>query len=493
MPRYNNRLAEYYDREIGPRNIRADRMNAAIRGARVLARAAGKVDMKEAKKAFDKWKRKKPKVKAKAKRVVKNGGRRNITNNVHTYSAIPHPFTKVGKLKKQYPHVLGQTFYITNKESYTDLNPGIDGTITNPDAIYSTPSILWTNASVMLFNIHNTETYWRPGIDALSGYRTGTQLTNEPADTQMGTDSTFSNDSFIFMNDPTSVRLNSIQSPFKQNALAESAVMATTSNVPSYTIPNSVLSGINIDLKVSNPTIQDQYISLKVIRLNNGDETLTPGYVGPDNAARTAIVNTMCNSGRFTNPQQFSTVWSTRFRIRAIRPGTKLKYYDIKKKLTMNYLRSQYRKQYNANNMTSIGLDARPSYVLSDDNSFFNSCFVVLSSQCIDNEYIADVQVDKGGATAPDMYSERMPQVTKYPPKGIPSNVAGGVYNPVAKGAQFCVSGKIDVFHWVQSKKRSIGSDATLQLFKLQSQIDELKAKKDYNESGGKFKIEMVD
>jgi len=407
----------------------------------------------------------------------KGPARRNVTAGPAGYTAIVPRNPKARAMAKKFPQLLYQTYYITSPESYTELDPDIDGTVTNPDMLYSVPSVLWTNSSIHLFNVHNTENHWYP-ITGDTGYRTGTQLTVEPADTQLGTDSTFQNDSFIFVNDPMNVRLTSVQCPFKQNGLAENALGAYANGATKYTIPNSSLKALNINLKVGNPTIQDEYISLKVIRYNDGDQTLRPGTLGRDNAERTALTQTMCNSGKFTNPQQFSTIWSTRFRMRGLRTGQKMQYRSIKKSLPLDYLRSQYRKQYNANNMTSIGLDALPSYVLSDDGSFFNACFIVLQSQCIDNEYIADVQVEKGTNNF-----ERMPQLATYPPKGlVPAD--DPQYKKIAGGAQHCVSGTITVSHRVQAKRRAVGSATNEALNALQKQLDELKSVK-----SPKFKV----
>lgn len=415
----------------------------------------------------------KAKPKAKAKRAT---GVRNVSSGVHTYSKMSPKTYKFKEMARKFPQVLSQTFYITSPESYTELNPGIDGTITNPDMLYSVPSVLWTNSSIHLFNIHNTENLWYPnpsGVGVNSGYRTGTQLTNEPADTQLGTKSTFQNDSFIFVNDPTNVRLTSVQSPFKQNGLAENAVGAYSGGGNKYTLPNSSLQSLSINLKVGNPTIQDEYITLKVIRLNDGDTTLEPGTLGDDNNQRTNLTQTMCNSGKFTNPQQFSTIYSKRFRMSGMRAGTKMKYYTIKKDLSLNYLRSNYRKQYNANDLTTIGLDAMPSYVVSDDNTFFNACFIVLQSNCIDDDYIATVSVETASGN-PEYTEHGIPQIARYPPIGIPATELGGKYRPVATGAQHCVSGTIQVVHRVQAKRRAIGSTTTEALNVLQSQITAL-------------------
>jgi hypothetical protein len=430
--------------------------------------------------------------------------RRNVTSGVHTYSKLKHKSYKYSDLVRKFPQVLSQTYYITSPETYTDLNPGIDGTITNPDMLYSEPSVLWTNSSIHLFNVHNTEKHWLPtrGVEN-AGYRTGTQLTNVPPDPdrQLGTVSTFINDSFIFLNDPLSTKLVSVQCPFKQNGLAENAVGAYAGGSTAYTIPNSGLMSLNINLKVGNPTIQDEYITLKVIRLNDGDTTLEPGTLGADNAQRVALTQTICNSGKFTNPQQFSTIHSERHRVRGLRVGTKMTYLKLRKNLSLNYLRSNYRKQYNANNLTTIGLDAQPSYVLSDDDTFFNGVFIVLQSQCIDDQYVATVSVETASGN-PEYTETGIPQIASYPPLGIPSTELGGKYKPIATGAQHCVSGTIQVFHRVASKRRAVGSTTQEALNSVQAKCVDLEKqlsslalshqKKDRGLTG-KFRREFID
>lgn len=453
----------------------ATAMNAALKLAKQAMKLKKEMDKKSTRKPrADKGKPRKQYKKKAPYASARNV--RNVTTGVHTYSKISPKTYKFKEMARKFPQVLSQTFYITSPESYTELNPGIDGTITNPDMLYSVPSVLWTNASIHLFNVHNTENLWYPDPAGVgpNGYRTGTQLTNVPADTQLGTKSTFQNDSFIFVNDPTNVRLTSVQCPFKQNGLAENAVGAYSGGSNKYTIPNSSLQSLSINLKVGNPTIQDEYITLKVIRLNDGDTTLEPGTLGDDNTQRTQLTQTMCNSGKFTNPQEFTTIYSKRFRMAGLKTGNKLKMTSINKNLSLNYLRSNYRKQYNANNMTSIGLDAMPSYTISDDNTFFNAVFIVLQSNCIDDHYIADVNVEKGDTSVPQYY-ERMPQVASYPPVGIPTTAEGGKYKPIAGGAQHVVCGSIQVVHRVQAKRRAIGATTQEQFNKFQSQIDELK------------------
>ena len=85
----------------------------------------------------DKGRKRKPRGGAKAPSI-----NRNVTNGSHSYSKIAPRSYKSKEMWKKFPQMLSQTYYITSPESYTDLNPGVDGTITNPDMLYSVPSVL---------------------------------------------------------------------------------------------------------------------------------------------------------------------------------------------------------------------------------------------------------------------------------------------------------------------------------------------------------------
>lgn len=441
-------------------------MNAALKMAKKLM---------ELKKEYNKKKR--PAKKAAPKRKNLRGRRAGTTKNAYGVPArvSRSVYTKVErKHLKKYSQKLTQKFYVTSSASYQPLSI-TDGTITNPDMLYSPTSLTWENASIMMFNVHNTESYWTP-VTALPvpGYRTGTQLVGNAG----GSPGTLAapNSAFIWESNATSTNLQSRLSPMLQTGLAENAVGANAR----YTIPSSLLTGISWSLKVCNPTIQAQMISVKLVRYNDGaDGILVPGTLGDDATANAELINTMCNARSWTDNQTFSTIYSKTYRMPGIRPGTRLKMQNISHNCSMSYLRTQYRKQYNANNMATLGTQAKPSFVLAEDGKFYNACFLLVSSTCIDDQYIADVSVEKGTGVAGAEYFERLPQVTTYPPVAIPATVGNGKYKAVATGAQFGIAGTVTVHHRVQSIRRAIGSETAALLQDLQAQVDDLKLEKD--------------
>ena len=231
-------------------------------------------------------------------------------------------------------------------------------------------------------------------------------------------------------------------------------------------------------------------LSVKLVRYNDGaDGVIRPGTFGDSATETGALINTMCNARAWTDPQQFSTIYSKTYRITGIRPGTRIKMYDISHKCSMSYLRTQFRKQYNANSMATLGTQAKPTYQVTDDGKMFNSCFLVVSSTCVDDQYVADVSVEKDTGTNPE-YLERMPQIATYPPVGIPATVDSGNYKAVAVGAQFGISGTVSVFHRVQAIRRAISSTTAAALLDLQTQLDSLTLTKTCKE---KDKEEVLD
>jgi len=137
---------------------------------------------------------------------------------------------------------------------------------------------------------------------------------------------------------------------------------------------------------VCNLIIQAQMLLVKLIRYSDGaDGVLVPGQLGDDATEVGSFVNIMCNVCAWTDPQKFSTIYSWTYRLPGIRPGTRIRMQDISGKCTLSYLRSQFRKQYNANEMATLGTQAKLIFMLADDGKFFNSCFLVVSSTCVDD------------------------------------------------------------------------------------------------------------
>lgn len=386
-------------------------------------------------------------------------------------------------INKKFPQKLKQIYYLTNEGTYLDIDT-TSGTITNPSVLYSTPSTETSNASIMLFNVSCCANHWIPQkADASQGlgYRTGNQLC--PADNTSGNDigyDGFPNNSFIYRNNGTSTKLTSAVCPFWQNGLAESASIfvpeiGTAALNNKYTVPNHILDGISVNIMVHNPLICPQKISIKVVRYDNGDDTpLLPGSFGSTASEAAANVNSLVNARTWCG-RGYKVLWHKTISMPGIRGGTKLKKYPIKKYLSLNYLRSQYRKTYNANSMATLGLQSTASYGLADDG-FFNACYIIVSSTVSSDNYISTCSIEKN-ATNPETRETGIPQIATYPPVGL----ADVGYQTIGRGAQFGIEGRMGVYSSVKETSRSIGTAEITAFSNLQKQIDELKLLKDVN------------
>lgn len=400
-------------------------------------------------------------------------------------SIRPRELSNTFRDNQRFPQRLHQKYYLTGIQSYVALDPGIDGTIVNPTMLYSKPSSEYSTSSIVILNVANTESHWIPRRNVAERvYRTGNQLTGEvngavgtPADT---------NDSFLWYNNPTNTTLISDKCPMFQNGLAENAVGAV--NISSgeshrgYTIPNSVLTGCEINLQVGNPLVQDILLSVKLIRRSD-NITIAPSTFGTDATAITQNINTICNARTWTDPNHYSPIWSTTVRLPALKTGSKIKLVNIRKTISMNYRRSQYRKQYNADNMANIGTQAQPSYTLSDDNSMYNSCYIVISACLTSETYIADVQAGSGQGGTGDLPTERVPQIAEYPPLSVGGS---GRYTTIPEGCMFKFGGSVSVYHRVEAIRRAIGGAVADEVESLQKQITELTLAHQKQDKGSK-------
>ena len=427
------------------------------------------------KKEFDKAKAKakaKPKTYTKKKKPDLGKPKRRIRGT--TTNIRPREMANNSADIRRFPQTLAQKYYLTNISSYVDLVPGIDGTIVNPTMLYSKPSSEFSTSSIVVLNVANTEAHWIPRRTQTERvYRTGIQLTGEvngavghPGDT---------NDSFLWYQNATNTSLVSDKIPMKQNGLAENAVGAV--NIASgeahrgYTIPNSVLTGIKLDLQVGNPLIQDILLSVKVVRRNDSI-TIAPATFGTDLTASALNINSMTNARAWTDPNFFSTLYTTTVRLSGLKTGGKMKLVNIKKLISCNYRRSQYRKQYNADNMANLGTQAKPSYGIVDDNTMYNSVYIVMSATLTSETYIADVQIGSGMAGTDALPTERVPQIAEYPPVSVGGD---GRYTNVPEGCMFKFGGSVGVYHRVEAIRRAIGGAVNDEVLQLQQQIDELK------------------
>lgn len=509
------------------------------------ALAAGKIAMRKVpvKRGTYKTKKRTRAATTIAKRVRGSQGRTAASNRAFEKSYFKKkPRTikgrrtsQLAKQRKRYPQKLTQIYSLCSASCFEDLtssNDGIPtGTIKNKDDIYSIPSVGFTNSSCVLLNIANTESHWYQGRSASSTgpggttvYRTGTQLCGEasgiPGVPNSGT-TVNENDSFLWKTGAANVSLVSQQCPMFQTGVAENAIdyvhqahAGTLS--PLFIVPNSTLDYLKINITVFNPQINPQTFNIKVVRANT-KESIETATFGDTSSKAQSNLKIMLNSQKFTNSQQYSTLYSKTFKMHGLRVGQKIKYHKINKALSLKYLRTQYRKKFSAEDMDTFGEQASSTF--SYEPGFFNSVYVILSSTLTDEKYVSNVSVNRyvessptpDPATDPMLGQEHIPQLAlninsgnspgvSGASAGFPQTTMGGRYLPPPVGAMFGIRGTstVKVIHSVEAIRRSVPLHTSSQLKTLQEQIDELTSQvgalaADHEEDIGELKDDHTD
>lgn len=396
------------------------------------------------------------------------------------------------KYEQRYPQLIKQKYWLTSHLNYKpivapDGSIGqLQGTVINATGLYSADSLSDDSASVVVLSLNNTEQHWDPNRTntGQSGpYRTGIQICGAIAPGQpvsleaKNAFGTAYNDAFIWEQNTTNTDLTSLSCPFFQSGCSETAVdYSVQPTGQPYVISNSVLKSTSLDIDVWNPILQPQTMNIKLIR-NNTNVAVRSGNWGKDQTECIQNSKTAVNSQKFTNPQEYSTIWTHTFKMPGLRAGTPLRKYHIKKHFNLDFLRSQYRKVFAANSvsLTKLAMQAESSFAY--DPGFFNGCYFVLSSTLDSDTHIAQVQqaLTTGGNATGDYV--RFPQLRTGAVGSIANTPTGPTgFEPNPKGALFGYSGMVHVDHRVQSIRRHLPLTTFLAISPLEERLKAIEA-----------------
>lgn len=475
--------------------------------AKALTGLAAGIGGKAARSAFPKKKAAKARASASAGRrgtASKKAGTTNYNRKNQAYllnkSSAKKGSGRVAGLIAKYPQILTQRFPLCQPYDFTNIGTTNlpQGTITTQSDRYSTPSTGHRTASIVVLAVQNTEALWNTvpnaSLDAVARppvARTGTQplgwdgvvppqpgaiypLARHGVGNSGGTgDSTRNN--FIWHNNaasagPPAVAGNTdlvgYPSPYFQNGLAENALdqVLPTATTP-WVCPSSVLKSVHIDVQVWNPLQRAQTWNIKFVR-DKTPVAYRPGSFGEDAPTSMNNIQDIVNSQRFTRPDKYDTIWTSTFSLPGLRAGQQMKKYNVKKSLSFEYIRTQFRRIFAGESMSEIGTQATASVAYSPGMN--NACYIVMSSTLDSATYVADVSVVVGTKTDLSNDYQRLPQRVDLhdiqegldgAPVGISPTMAGipsgNVWQPIAAGASFGYSGSVTVQHRVAVITRS--------------------------------------
>lgn len=301
---------------------------------------------------------------------------------------IPHSKKKTKQYNKKFPHTIMQRYFLCppgNLDSNNVLSFPQDMFTSNPslDAKHMSTVVLKLSACENHLNAKN--------------YHLGKNLVPYSMGEYVGANT------IVWENNAANTALESVQIPYQVNKFPVSAFASRWMDASTYTgngaefeMPSSVITGVNLNLVFkSGGQPFDQILSVKVIRCNlpvafkSGDWASADGVVPAE-----IIQREITNRGQFTSRLAFDTIFTKSILLRHVKGGAqKIPTVRLKKFIKMQYLRSTIRKVSTAGNQATIGSQALPSSYESQDG-YFNNLYVVISSKCVDDQYVATVTRD---------------------------------------------------------------------------------------------------
>lgn len=487
---YYGPLRQYQDRyQLGHEYRRLNAARAAAQAARAAHQYARNNDMYgKAFKAMKDWATQrtnvrggKPKTYTKqTKGNINTGGYTgygmNYSKNIKTKGSkkwkgkltIPYNKKKTRQYNKKLPHTIMQRYFLCpagNLDSNKVLSFPQDMFTSNPsvDAKHMSSVVLKLSVCENHLNPHN--------------YNIGKQLVPYSMSEYVGANT------IVWENNSDNTALQSVQVPYQVNKFPVSGYASRwmkptgTDTAVDFEMPSSVITGVNLNLVFkSGGQPFDQRLCVKVVRCNlpvpfkSGEWASAGGTVAAE-----VLQRELTNRGNFTSRLAFDTIWTKSILLRGVKGGNqKIPTVRLKKFLKMQYLRSTIRRVSTAGNQATIGSQALPSTYESHDG-YFNNLYVVVSSKCIDDQYVATITRDIADAGLGDnQYTrEELGTLAAIPPKQ--TNGVGLAVNKLS--CFFRYGGQFSVYRKVKEADTGItgGLNQTAsQVQSLQDQINEI-------------------
>lgn len=392
--------------------------------------------------------------------------------------------------RKKYTRTIVQTYYMCPTDRLDQTDQLFD--ILMRAKRVSTEAVDAKHSSIVVFSINNTEAHWDP-----LKYRIGNQLLNSQVpggpkfefhnDINNGT-TLVANDSIYTLNNypETATPANILQSvqveTFPPVVPEEVADVAVSKYPTTYTIPNSILSGIKITLQIDADRPYPQVFAIKVLRASTPIPVKT-GKFASTAAEAVAVTQEICNRAMNTNGKVFTTLWNYRSTLPAVRCGQRPKFLNINKSIKIDLPRSSWRKHSSAADQDTIGTQALPSFEYADDG-FYHQVYIVMQTYPKDDHYMADVHFatatnvivqPSGDSQYVNNTFEQMPvrKALKFNPIQNPLYPVNN-YDEGNGYARFRYGGKITVFHKVKETTRGWDLSVADQISKINSKIENM-------------------
>lgn len=377
--------------------------------------------------------------------------------------SLKRPKKALKTYNKKYKNVIAQKFWFCDPDRLDTTHKDI----LMRDRLQSREAHDIKHASLVLLNLHNTEALWSP-IEHVD-YNGSVQPANVVGNQLLPSNA----ESFLWNQTAAGEGLEALPQIYTLNAIPETATPKNMNLGPQpavYEAPNSILSGVKLNMTVGSDRPYAQVFSIKLVRSVRG--ACNPGHfapadpvvIAPPNDNRTKWVQELCNRGGATNGEFFSTIWTHTITLPALKAGQTPRRTTINKNIRLNLSRTRWRKNSAATNFELLGSQALPTFDYSKDG-YFNQCYFVLSCYAKDDKFLADVNFatawNAGGVvvtTETQAVQRPFPMSNISNPPGIPFQ---GTYQTGKGFPRFTYDGSCTVFHKVREMHRGLESFST--------------------------------
>lgn len=380
---------------------------------------------------------------------------------------------KKGKLLRQQKRKFNESTYTTFFIG-SNVNMDPNNNIGKFDRRYTKPSVDDKHSTGWLFNVGATALLWNPQTYGRIGNQV---LEPNPAP---GTGAYGPNPFYLINGSNTA--LEQVDVMIKQSQLPNTATPYETGDIPiisTYTVPNTILAEINLNLSFTSASICDQLLTVQVVR-NVSAEPTVPGYfstTGNNGGISNAdMIKHLCNHRKNASGKQLEILYTYTTVLKGINLTAKSpKVHYVKKKVKCNYSRSTCRRVSSATQGDTLGGQWKPTFEIDESGAQFNNCYVRAMATCIDNNvYLTKTVPGMPGNTDPGSMGAAKYWINTA--QSFDMEAMRNKSQTLLVNARFRYGGSISVKHYCKECSRGFGTAETIAFSEVQAQINDLTA-----------------
>lgn len=390
----------------------------------------------------------------------------------------------LAKQKRRFDQSTTGTYYIGS-----NVNMDTQGNIGHFDRRYTKPSVDEKHSTGWIFNVGAIPLHWNPENLGVIGNQI---LDPNPPPL------TYGPNPFYLINS-TNTDLEQEDVMMKQTKLPETATPFNTSDIAIqsfYTVPNTILGLIDLNLSFTSSSISDQLLTVQVLRATSPEPTV-PGYFstqGPNGGiSNSNMIKHLCNHRKNASGRLLEILYTVTFLLKGVNLNAKSpKVHYVKKKVKCNFLRSTCRRVSSATAGDTLGKQNKPSFEVDESGAMFNNCFVRAMATCTDNNVFINKTVSgqPGGQVPANMGASEYWYTV---PQGVDMETLKNKGQTTMVNARFRYGGSISITHYCQETSRGFGSATTMKFGDVQSQMDAMQAQIDELTAYGEEHVEELD